>query len=794
LKINIYKNENLSQEVDLGLEVKDNQGEELVFLVGRSDECHIVLDDIKISREHAKIVYSNEKWEIKRLSGFGNILVNGNMIDSCELKNGDIANISNYVLNFSLSIPEIIEPVSPENILTDEGQTEALPEDSTKTVAFTPDESETPLETIEEDTESSGDEPADFEFDEAGEKEESSTQEELKAAHADDNEGDSFDGGDFEEVSLDDNTDENAKETESAKGDDFSLEESEDSEEGDEDLFGEENSEFGSEEDGEFTEEGDSNEDEGEFPVSDSVGEKTQVLSSFSSVSLDIFGEYAPYDKYLVDTEEVYIGRDPSKCQIVLNDPEVSSVHTVIRKNNIFCTVEDLQSANGTLLNGARINKAELNNNDEFIIGSTTFTVRVTSEQIHQEEDRMMPVDDKQIIEVEEIVEVVSENAGGSDDDLSDLGGDFGEAFSSPDDKPVPIWKDKKKRKYLIGGLLAVLVLFMDEGTDKSKKLKKGNKQKTGLVLDRTNKQKKRGYTPEEEEFLAGAYELAKSHLASGRFTESLYELDKIFKIADDYKKSKDLRELAKEGLAKIEEVEKRKREELERQERVAKIKKLVEKAREAVTNRERNRAQSLFEQILILDPENYDVPQFKIELKQWVDEQDAIARAKAQKEADRKRKLQKFNDHKKYYLLKHWYKATLQLESFLAIKDMDEDLISQATQMLNESRSILSEIVSPLLGKARSFKEGQDLKSAYEIYKEILNFDPNNIEAINEMVEIRDKLNNRAKKIYREAIVSESLSLFSDAKEKLQEVLQLSPSDSEYFRKASTKLKNYLD
>ena len=44
------------------------------------------------------------------------------------------------------------------------------------------------------------------------------------------------------------------------------------------------------------------------------------------------------------------------------------------------------------------------------------------------------------------------------------------------------------------------------------------------------------------------------------------------------------------------------------------------------------------------------------------------------------------------------------------------------------------------------------------------------------------------------EGIISESLSLFEDAKEKFQEVQQISPSDSEYYKKASEKLRDYTD
>ena len=52
---------------------------------------------------------------------------------------------------------------------------------------------------------------------------------------------------------------------------------------------------------------------------------------------------------------------------------------------------------------------------------------------------------------------------------------------------------------------------------------------------------------------------------------------------------------------------------------------------------------------------------------------------------------------------------------------------------MLNESKENLNNIIGPLLGKARSLNEGQDLKGAYETYNQILEFDPTNKEALND-------------------------------------------------------------
>ena len=125
---------------------------------------------------------------------------------------------------------------------------------------------------------------------------------------------------------------------------------------------------------------------------------------------------------------------------------------------------------------------------------------------------------------------------------------------------------------------------------------------------------------------------------------------------------------------------------------------------------------------------------------------------------------------------------------------NMDEDLTKEASKMLHTSKENLNSVVGPLIGKARSLNEGQDLKGAYENYAKALKYDPINAEALNEMNDIREILQIRSKKAYREAIISESLSLFKSAKEKFQEVQQIAPTDSEYYKKATDKLKDYME
>ncbi len=239
--------------------------------------------------------------------------------------------------------------------------------------------------------------------------------------------------------------------------------------------------------------------------------------------------------------------------------------------------------------------------------------------------------------------------------------------------------------------------------------------------------------------------------------------------------------------------MEKKKQEEIDRKIRQEKVVGLIEKVRVAVKNREKILAEGLFSQIMQLDPENADVPQLKLELEAWVKEQDKIALEKAEKESARKKMVDGMQDGKNLFLRKEWFKAVSALEVYLKEKNLDEDLIKEATKMVEEARANLKATVDPILEKARSLKEGQDFKGAYQAYQEILKIQPGNRESLDEINNIKDVLELRARKIYREAIVSESLSLFDDAKEKLQEVQQISPNDSDYYKKATDKLRDYL-
>ncbi len=83
---------------------------------------------------------------------------------------------------------------------------------------------------------------------------------------------------------------------------------------------------------------------------------------------------------YELRSEETLIGRNPT-TDITLLDEGISREHALIlfdREAGCY-SIEDLQSTNGTKVNGKRIRSAAINNGDEIQIGHTRF--RFTLEQ-----------------------------------------------------------------------------------------------------------------------------------------------------------------------------------------------------------------------------------------------------------------------------------------------------------------------------------------------------------------------------------------------------------------------------
>ena len=82
-------------------------------------------------------------------------------------------------------------------------------------------------------------------------------------------------------------------------------------------------------------------------------------------------GKTFPFEK-----PQISIGR--SKADIVIHDSKVSRLHCVVEVHGLFALLVDLDSANGTFVNGRKIASCRLDHMSEFRVGDTTMMFAVT--------------------------------------------------------------------------------------------------------------------------------------------------------------------------------------------------------------------------------------------------------------------------------------------------------------------------------------------------------------------------------------------------------------------------------
>jgi hypothetical protein len=67
----------------------DWSGAQSVLMIGRHHNCDVVLENLSVSRQHARLMFRDAKWIVQDLESTNGTIVNGTRVGRCELRPGD---------------------------------------------------------------------------------------------------------------------------------------------------------------------------------------------------------------------------------------------------------------------------------------------------------------------------------------------------------------------------------------------------------------------------------------------------------------------------------------------------------------------------------------------------------------------------------------------------------------------------------------------------------------------------------------------------------------------------------
>ncbi len=519
----------------------------------------------------------------------------------------------------------------------------------------------------------------------------------------------------------------------------------------------------------------------------------TDVVTDFLNYYLKISGPQIETQNFYIAKKVIYIGRSTKKCHIVLEDDDVSSIHAKLSIEGKKVILEDLDSSNGIYLNGDKVSRAMLVKGDEFLVGSVSFLLKLENKMLSQESGRLMPVN---------IEEIAYEETAFSELDNVAVYDENSETVSAKPKKPMFNFSSIEPKRLMIWGVLgaALLFTFLPEETsevaavetertiaEESQEKKVEEKEDVSLELG--------GSLSEADlENLERHYSLAKEAYKEGIFDEAIQQLDYVRLIDPEYKDTNQLLLASQEGLERLEQMKKKAEEEKARLAQIKKINELVEKAKKSLKDKNFELVQSYISQVAEIDPENDDIILIQREIE-LIKKAEADEKKKQEElKLAREKYINILNDTKLLYQEKQYYKAYLRSGDYLKLSNVGDSLYQEGEVLRKEILTTMNELEASLVEKANTFFQGEDYKNAYDSYREVLSINPTNREAITKVNLISSEINTRAMKVYREGLVSESISLYQDAKEKFEEVLRIAPKESKYYIKADTKLKKFYN
>ncbi len=489
-------------------------------------------------------------------------------------------------------------------------------------------------------------------------------------------------------------------------------------------------------------------------------------------------GEEIPIEAF-----EITLGRS-RKADLFIDDERLSRKHSKIVKSGLGYRVMDLNSRNGTYVNGMRILEHPLSSFDVIELGESKIKFLILDLGIHDPKmggALMQPgSQDTKSVQLDMRPELAAVPP------------------ILPDQKPQD--SKAKRTKMIRVGLVAVLALvivlaMLPENKEKAgveataQEASKSADQKL-IKLPAQLPKEYSDLTPEMQRSVEGHYNSALADAGRDNLESSLAHLKKIHDLLPYYKNSRDLSEQYEKKL-KLKRAEQAQQ---DAKEGLAKdLKFYLEDGIQYLKEGDFDRAAEAFNSAIALDPRNelaikgLRATELKIRnIEDVPPERDA--------EQDKKDKVKElFEKAVNAFTEKKYYETIKQAEEIRKIELKGEtSYLNEAKQLIDNSKLKIREEFEPFLINAKEKYGEGDYNSCRDIAEEMVKKDPMFEEAKEILDKAKKQLNRLAKEAYIHGYILESMNRLEEAKQYWTRAKNYVRQGDPYYDKVLKKLDQY--
>ena len=503
-------------------------------------------------------------------------------------------------------------------------------------------------------------------------------------------------------------------------------------------------------------------------------------------------------DKIFTLDKDIMVAGRGKKVEITLIDDLVSREHSRFYRQGVDYFVVDLDSSNGTRVNGKKVVEPVLLTSGDIVeIGSSILRFMVVNPQVQNVQGikELGSSKDSKHGSVEKITTMPSET------EIKSIEKSYG--FEQDGSK---VQNKKKIIPIILIIAVVVLIVVLLAGKPPKKAPEPSNTNNNNVkteaapaeeVIPEVKCEEQGSFCQQPlavQKQLLAEYEVAVKLFKNFQYELAEDRVQQILAKVSDWDKARELLEVSTRAKDDLLAQKKQEEDATMRKELEKKVATYLQEAKSLMRQEKYEQVKELISKIFEIDPNNQGAKDLadRIEAMDTKKKRLSEYRAKFLVTLSKYEKI--FAEGKKYYDIKEYRRSIESLQKCIAYPPIEGDKITEirngCKKLLNESNDKLKATVTPeLSGGMEAYTNGR-YKEAIEAYNRVLKMDYKNKEAKDGIAKSKEALEDEAREVFSRAAIAESVSDYATACPLYNRVLEISIPGSKYYNNAAEKAK----